>query len=425
MHTCKLYATFDLPYFLFATVMESQLSKDNKISNLECRLDQQTLEGYIYIYWIYTFVIISNLIDLVTLLLESILFVKINTFILLNILWITNTGGRLHQQINPPPPTWWGYVGSWGTGTAETKSVSGNVPGRVSCPHWHTDTLTRSELRPVAWMTPVLRMLNYRPTKHTTAVAERSMSGYIVQTPITGSLICCQGLSCTQDLMAVRFGKRPLTTHRDNVREPEIHLFWSLSHIIFYRFHRFSDRTHAVYTLHQWYSTMSTSLQNYIICRWHNRLYYRWWSTNIIWPGKLDTCRLNNWLKANHLYANLSKTKRNIIYRSDTACEYDLDIFIDDEKLERVHCTILLGLFIETAWLFLGLQVKLPIVWFVHICHRLYRQHSFSVATYQSVDCSPRAEWLYDHIANGHVFMCRHIHIHISCRAWQFLLGRN
>ena len=40
---------------------------------------------------------------------------------------------------------------------------------------------------------------------------------------------------------------------------------------------------------------------------------------------------------------NPSKTKYILFSRRDTASEHDLDLLIDDEKLERVHCTKFLG----------------------------------------------------------------------------------
>ena len=49
----------------------------------------------------------------------------------------------------------------------------------------------------------------------------------------------------------------------------------------------------------------------------------------------------------NQLSANPSKTKYILFSRRDTASEHDLDLLIDDEKLERVHCTKFLGLFID------------------------------------------------------------------------------
>ena len=48
---------------------------------------------------------------------------------------------------------------------------------------------------------------------------------------------------------------------------------------------------------------------------------------------------LDDWVKANQLSANPSKTKYILFSRRDTASEHDLDLLIDDEKLERVHCT--------------------------------------------------------------------------------------
>ena len=56
---------------------------------------------------------------------------------------------------------------------------------------------------------------------------------------------------------------------------------------------------------------------------------------------------LDDWFKANQLSASPSKTKYILFSRRDTASEHDLDMLIDDEKLERVHCTKFLGLFID------------------------------------------------------------------------------
>ena len=56
---------------------------------------------------------------------------------------------------------------------------------------------------------------------------------------------------------------------------------------------------------------------------------------------------LDDWFKANQLSVNPSKTKYILFSRRDTASEHDLDLLIDDEKLERVHCTKFLGLFID------------------------------------------------------------------------------
>ena len=52
---------------------------------------------------------------------------------------------------------------------------------------------------------------------------------------------------------------------------------------------------------------------------------------------------LDDWFKANQLSVNPAKTKYILFSRRDTASEHDLDLLIDDEKLERVHCTKFLG----------------------------------------------------------------------------------